>query len=107
MTLNETRTKGLVLLTIGLLITGVIIGVGNLAFGEGNWHFIGYGFAVPGALALVGLIQLVGGVPFAELALKWDELQGWQRGVLGVLFVGAASSVIIICLLIFAKLMYG
>lgn len=44
-------------------------------------------FALPGAFALQGLVELITGVPFLELARCWDELKGWQRGVLGTLIV--------------------
>ena len=43
--------------------------------------------ALPGAWALMGLLEVVTGVPFTQVAQKWDELAGWQRGVLGVLVV--------------------
>jgi len=104
--MNQIRLKGLKLLAIGLLVTGAIIAIANYAFGEGNWNFIGYGFAIPGAMALVGLIQLVGGVPFGELAAKWDSLAGWQRGILGTLLVLVAGIVIMGCMILFAQIMY-
>lgn len=40
---------------------------------------------VPGAIALIGLIELLGGIAFNDLSRRWDELRGWQRGVLGSL----------------------
>ncbi len=43
--------------------------------------------ALPGAWALTGLLEMIAGVPFSQVAQKWDELAGWQRGVLGVLVV--------------------
>ena len=43
--------------------------------------------AMPGAYALTGLIEIITGVPFMEIARKWDDLAGWQRGVLGVIIV--------------------
>mgnify|MGYP000308385719 CR=1 FL=1 len=104
--MNKTRINGLVLLVLGAMITAGIVGFVNLMFGAGNWNFIGYGFAVPGAMALVGLIQFVGGVPFGELAYRWDSLAGWQRGILGTTFVIAACSVIFACLMLFATIMY-
>lgn len=52
-------------------------------------------FAVPGGYALVGLIEMITGVPFSNLARKWDDLKGWQRGVLGTLIVIFASGLIL------------
>lgn len=104
--MNKTRFKGLVLLILGAVSTAGIVGFANLMSGGGNWNFIGYGFAIPGAIALVGLIQLVGGVPFRELALKWDSLAGWQRGILGTIFVIAACGVMFGGLMLFATIMY-
>lgn len=52
-------------------------------------------FALPGAFALKGLLEFVTGVPFLELARRWDELKGWQRGVLGTIIVLMALVVII------------
>jgi hypothetical protein len=51
---------------------------------------IGLGSAVPGALALVHLLELVTGVPFAEWSGRWDALPGWKRGVYGGLIALAA-----------------
>jgi hypothetical protein len=46
-------------------------------------HAIVY-LSLPGAYALVGLHEIVSGVPFVEISKKWDGISGWQRGVLGV-----------------------
>ena len=51
--------------------------------------------ALPGAYAFSGLIELVTGVPFVEFARRWDELKGWQRGVIGTSIVLVAGFVII------------
>jgi len=39
--------------------------------------------AVPGAFALMGLLEIITGIPFKEMSGKWDNLKGWQRGILG------------------------
>jgi hypothetical protein len=104
--MNKTRKKGLILLISGVTVTAVMIGFANLMMGEGNWTFIGYGFSIPGAMALVGLMQLVGGVPFGELSHMWDMLAGWQRGILGVLFVAVACAIIFGCIFLFVTIAY-
>ncbi|NNE19419.1 MAG: hypothetical protein HKN10_13165 [Myxococcales bacterium] len=43
--------------------------------------------ALPGAYALVGLLELLTGSSFSELSRRWDALRGWQRGVLGTVVV--------------------
>jgi hypothetical protein len=43
--------------------------------------------AAPGAYALVGLLEAISGRPFREFGVKWDQLKGWQRGVLGLAVV--------------------
>jgi hypothetical protein len=49
------------------------------------WGFIAFG--LPGAYGAAGLLELITGIPFAQLAGKWDELKGWQRGIIGILVV--------------------
>jgi len=52
-------------------------------------------FALPGAYALSGLIELITGVDFFEFARRWDELKGWQRGIFGTFIVLVAGLLII------------
>lgn len=47
-------------------------------------------FALPGAYALIGILEIIVGVPFVDLADRWDDLAGWQRGILGTLVVAMA-----------------
>ncbi|MDD9967243.1 MAG: hypothetical protein OXR73_13500 [Myxococcales bacterium] len=56
--------------------------------------------ALPGAWGLKGLLEAVSGRPFVELASSWDELKGWQRGVIGAMV--AFSSVVVMVLVIVA-----
>ena len=39
--------------------------------------------AVSGAFALMGLLEIMTGIPFKEMSIKWENLKGWQRGILG------------------------
>jgi len=45
---------------------------------------------------LIGLAELASGRAFGELARDWDELAGWQRGVLGVAIVGIVGAAIVL-----------
>jgi len=50
----------------------------------------GYGLiilGIPGAYGIVGLLELATGSPFSEMSDWWDNLRGWQQGILGVLVV--------------------
>ena len=57
--------------------------------------------ALPGAWALTGLLEVVTGVEFGRIAQKWDELAGWQRGVLGLLVVALAFAVLMGAMILF------
>jgi hypothetical protein len=56
--------------------------------------------AIPAVVALTGLVELVTGSRFGELAKKWDSLKGWQRGILGTLVAMLA-----LCLMFIGMLM--
>lgn len=43
--------------------------------------------AVPGAVALIGLLEIITGLAFTDISKKWDSLAGWQRGILGLVVV--------------------
>ncbi|MBU2709043.1 hypothetical protein KCM76_23810 [Zooshikella marina] len=105
--MNEVRKKGLILLVVGLAVTVAMIVIANYMMGEGNWTFIGYGFALPGAIAMVGIMQLVAGMPFDELASRWNLLAGWQRGVLGTLFFALSCVVIFGVIFLYVTIAYG
>jgi hypothetical protein len=53
-------------------------------------------FALPGAYALSGLVEIVTGISFMQFARRWDDLKGWQRGVFGTFIVLLAGMVIIL-----------
>ncbi|HET9862385.1 MAG TPA: hypothetical protein VFP37_03020 [Steroidobacteraceae bacterium] len=99
------RTSG-ILKVIGGGVLVVIIcltvlkgGLGDPAHG-GPFKLIVLG--VPGAIALAGLIELVTGTQFQKVAGAWDELAGWQRGVLGTLIVTVAFLLMIAGVVAFA-----
>ena len=92
------RRRGLCLLLLGGVgmagIVAVVVWV--LPALEIELNPIGLAvFALPGAVGLVGLMEFISGVSFRDWSEKWDSLKGWQRGVLGLLIVIAAFSLII------------
>ena len=103
---NATRRHGL-LLVLGAGVAAVAIALAMTSLRESGLILHGYGWALPGAIALTGLLELASGVPFSEWAQRWDSLAGWQRGVLGVLIVGAALVGILALMILVAYLLYG
>jgi hypothetical protein len=93
MRMNATRRQGLKLMVISGALTAVTM-AGVMWLARTGWTVRSYALGIPGAFFLAGLIQLVSGVPFAELAERWDALHGWQRGVLGTLIVLLSAGVI-------------
>lgn len=57
--------------------------------------------ATPAAWGLAGLLEVVTGLPFTGIAQKWDDLAGWQRGVLGLLVVALAFVVMMGAIVLF------
>lgn len=99
--MNPHRKRGLVLLlTCAPAATGWALVLGLL----GDHHVIesplvfkllGFPLAIAIIVALLGLAQLVFGRTFGELARAWDEMAGWQRGVVGTIIVAIAVVAII------------
>ena len=83
------RARGFILMLVGgLFAAGVLYIVATKGMGNpmrGSYALIG--FAVPCVPFLMGLVELLFGVPISQVSNKWDALQGWQRGVLGTLIV--------------------
>lgn len=84
--MQGTRLGGVKKIAIG----SAALAVATVAFAMlkmNNMTVYGVGWGIPGAVILVGLIELVAGLPFTQISSKWDSLRGWQRGVLGALIV--------------------
>jgi hypothetical protein len=84
--MNEARKTGLMLFLGAAALSALYAGVATWLSNRG-WQPHGIGWFVPAGFMLAGLVQVVSGVPFSQLAARWDSLRGWQRGVLGVLIV--------------------
>ena len=91
------RQKGLFKLLGGAVAYGLYFGDVFHQETFGDFHANGFTLivmGVPGAVALMGLIELTTGVPFTQLAARWDALKSWQRAVLGSAIVIAAATLI-------------
>ena len=69
------------IVTVLYVIALVIIGWRGYQIQLTGPMFLGL---LPVAWFLAGVLQLVTGVPFETLSDKWDNLAGWQRGLLGI-----------------------
>ena len=58
--------------------------------------------SAPVAYALIGLLEIISGVPFKDIAKSWDEISGWQRGIIGVIVVIVVLAVFTIGVVTFA-----
>jgi len=86
--------------TIIYLTILTVIVVGGYEIKQLNPFALVFALA-PVAWFLAGVLQMITGVPFAELSAKWDSLAGWQRGVIGIsVFVAGLIAVLIVCLII-------
>jgi hypothetical protein len=103
--MNSTRKSGLILFATSVASTAALIAMGQRMHDEGR-QFAGFLWAMPGALTLVGLVQLVSGVPFTELSSRRNSLEGWQRGVLGTLIFLGACGLIFLGILVFVTVAY-
>lgn len=63
---------------------------------ERGRHLTGPAVGFPGVLFVAGVVEVVSGRSIAELAQRWDELKGWQRGILGLVIVATSTAVIVL-----------
>ena len=94
---NEFRKRALKKVTFGLLgfllMAGLLLVVSLAGYMPGN-PFMLISAGVPFVYLCIGVIELLTGRPFQQLADAWMALRGWQRGVIGTLIVFVAGSLI-------------
>ena len=99
----DIRMMGAVKAVGGLLGSFILYAVLSSIFSAQNLHtFSMIAIATPAAYGLAGLLEFVTGMPFFQIASKWDELAGWQRGILGLVIVVLAFVLIILGMSMFA-----
>jgi hypothetical protein len=94
------RKRGLVKIAIGIPVAVAWFLIQQRLEDLSEWlKFIVPGF--PGVLVLIGIVELVGGIPVSDLARRWDTLRGWQRGILGMLVVAAFTAILFAAIYLF------
>jgi hypothetical protein len=87
------RRRGLIKVTIGIPVGVAWFLIQQHLEHWSEWlKFIVPGF--PGVLALIGTVELVGGLPISDLAKRWDTLRWWQRGILGMIVIAAFTTIL-------------
>ena len=84
----NTRQKGALKLALGTPVFGAILfWVYTSNPKGGHMTYEPTLMALPGAYAVVGLVECTTGIPFSRFNDLWMALKGWQRGVLGIAVV--------------------
>ncbi len=95
--------KWLKLFTGALLFAAAFMVIGNLNLEESPIvKQLVIPLAVPGAYALMGLLEIITGTPFRKISGKWDSLAGWQRGLLGITVATRSFVLLIFGIVLFA-----
>ncbi len=83
------------------LYTGVLIGAAIAGYKITFRPIAVVPGLLPVAWLLAGVLQIVTGVPFEDLSRRWDDLAGWQRGVIGIsVFLAGLLLLAIVCVII-------
>jgi hypothetical protein len=99
--LSEVRKKGLILFgSAGALF--LALAYGGYLLKRAGWEHVPWEVAIPAGFALSGAVQAITGVPFTQLAERWDSLRGWQRGVLGIALIVAVFALFMAAVVTFA-----
>lgn len=96
------RRSGLLKLIIGGILF-ILIARYFMQNGLGDTNVFRMMFIViPGVVAIIGLVELTTGQPLSHTADAWDNLRGWQRGVLGLTIIVAVLVLFMIGMALFA-----
>jgi hypothetical protein len=80
-------------MALGIVVGALWVGL-VLLLSDRGVELYGPGLGVPLLPVLIGLIEVVSGKRFGQLAQSWDELAGWQRFLLGLFIAALAIAVI-------------
>ena len=94
---SSIRRKGFVKLAIGavalIAVSFFVYWLQQQGYTPNSFALIALG--TPVAIGLVGMLEVLMNRPFSEMEDWWNNLKGWQRGVLGVFVVIVAFAVLI------------
>jgi len=95
----STRLRGLLLFIVfGGLFGLFAYWIANPKSYPFDYYPAGIGGALiigmPGAAAIIGLLELTTGKPFYKLEESWANLKGWQRAIGGTLIVLVGGAVV-------------
>ena len=94
---QSVRAAGLKKITIGIA-GALLFGLFVFAVYASGYRLVGIGWfvlAIPPAWALVGVLEIMTGVPYNQLSQKWDELSAGRRRLLTFAAVVAAFALMI------------
>lgn len=84
---RQSALKKVILGILGCLgMAGLYVAIAFAGFVPAN-PFMLIPAGIPFVYFCIGIIELLTGRPFQQLADAWMALQGWQRGVIGTLIV--------------------
>ena len=93
---RKTAVKKVTLGILGcLLMAGIYTAIAFAGYMPGN-PFMLIPAAIPFVYVCIGLVELLTGRPYQQLADAWMALKGWQRGVIGTLIVLVGGFLIIV-----------
>jgi len=78
-----------------LAMAGLFVALASAGYLPGD-PFMLIPAAVPFVYGCIGVVELLTGRPYQQLADSWMALSGWQRGVIGTLIVLVAGFLIIV-----------
>ena len=99
---KSVRLSGLKKMVGGAIGTALIALLLAWLLSSQDRAFISLGALLPAAVVLVGLIEVITGIEFTRISSAWDDLRGWQRGVLGLIVVAAAFGVMALVVVLIA-----
>lgn len=53
-------------------------------------------FCIPFVYFCMGLIEVVSGRPYRQLAAAWMSLRGWQRGIIGTIIIVVSPALMLL-----------
>jgi hypothetical protein len=98
--MHPQRKLGLIHFLIGSAVSALMIGFFQWLYTKGyRVTYLGAAWALPGVWALMGVAEMLTGLPFMEMARRWDGMAQWKQTVYGLLLMALGFA--LICAVIF------